>query len=557
MDLAVRRAEVIKRLAGQRIVGLDAADAAAARLGVSRRQVYVLVGRWRAGEGLASDLLPGTSSGGRGGGRLPDEVEAVMREVLRTRYLTRQRRTVASVYREITRECKVRGLQVPSRGTVLRRIARLDPVKTVSAREGRDAARSQRSAGGTPPEITGLLEQVQADHTPVDVIVVDERHRLPVGRPYLTMAIDVASRCVVGLVVTLEAPSATSVGLCLAHAAADKRPWLERLEAEAAWSMSGKPRELYVDNAARFKSEALRRGCEQHGIRLRYRPPGQPHFGGIVERLIGTMMQMVHELLGTTFSSIADRGSYDSGATAALTLRELQRWLALAVACYHGEVHESLGRNPAAAWAEKAAESGTPETVASETAFLVDFLPVIRRTLSRSGFVIDHVQYYCDALKPWIVRREQLGRFILRRDPRDISRIWALDPDGDAHLEVPYRTLSRPPISAWEQTAAVARLRSRRSASGRSGTSCWTPARWTALMPSRCPGRCPGRRPPPTSRRCWMRSAPGGRARTCRSACCGTGCCSRRPTPAAPAPRRSVPRQHQRPERSAVLRRGA
>jgi DNA invertase Pin-like site-specific DNA recombinase len=35
---------------------------------------------------------------------------------------------------------------------------------------------------------------------------------------------------------------------------------------------------------------------------LRYRPPGQPHFGGVVERLIGTMMQMVHELPGTTQS---------------------------------------------------------------------------------------------------------------------------------------------------------------------------------------------------------------------------------------------------------------
>ena len=458
-DLAVRRADVIRELAAQRVVGLEAADAAASRLGVSRRQVYVLVGRWRAGEGVASDLLPGTSSGGRGGGRLPDEVEAVVREVLRTRYLTRQRRTVTLVYREITRECRTRGLRVPSRGTVLRRIARLDPVKTVTAREGRDAARTRRSAGGTPPEVTGLLEQVQADHTPIDVIVVDEQHRLPAGRPYLTVAIDVCSRCVIGMVVTLEAPSATSVGLCLAHAAADKRPWLERLEAEAVWPMSGKPRELYLDNAAEFKSEALRRGCDQHGIRLRYRPPGQPHFGGIVERLIGTMMQMVHELPGTTFSSTADRGGYDSGATAALTLRELQRWLALAVACYHGEVHETLGRTPAAVWAEKAAETGTPATVASETAFLVDFLPVIRRTLTRSGFVIDHVQYYRDALKPWIARREQLGRFVLRRDPRDISRIWALDPDGGTYLEVGYRTLSRPPISAWEQNVAAARLR--------------------------------------------------------------------------------------------------
>jgi putative transposase len=458
-DLAVRRAEVIGRLAERGTVGLEAADVAAAELGVSRRQVYALVRRWRAGEGLASDLLPGTSSGGRGGERLPDEVETVVREVLRTRYLTRQKRTVAAVCREVARECRVRGLRVPSRGTVLRRIAKLDPVRVVSAREGGDAARALRPAGGTPPEITRLLEQVQADHTPVDVIVVDERHRLPVGRPYLTAAIDVASRSVAGLVVTLEAPSATSVGLCLAHMVTDKRAWLEQLGVDAVWPVSGKPRELYVDNAAEFKSEALRRGCGQHGIRLRYRPPGQPHFGGIVERLIGTMMQMVHELPGTTFSSVGERGDYDSDAKAALTLRELQRWLALAVACYHGEVHETLGRTPAGVWAEKVAESGPPVTVTSEAAFLVDFLPVIRRTLSRSGFVIDHVQYYSDALKPWIARREQLGRFVLRRDPRDISRIWVLAPDCGAYVEVGYRTLSRPPISVWEQKAAVARLR--------------------------------------------------------------------------------------------------
>jgi transposase InsO family protein len=110
----------------------------------------------------------------------------------------------------------------------------------------------------------------------MDLIVVDERHRLPVGRPYLTVAIDVVSRCVAAL---------------------------EQLAVEAVRPMAGKPDELYVDNAVEFKSEALRRGCEQHGTGLRYRPPGRPHFGGIVERLIGTMMRLVHELPGTTFSN--------------------------------------------------------------------------------------------------------------------------------------------------------------------------------------------------------------------------------------------------------------
>ncbi|MFH5211757.1 transposase family protein [Antrihabitans sp. NCIMB 15449] len=191
------------------------------------------------------------------------------------------------------------------------------------------------------------MDRVQIDHTPIDVIVVDERHRLPVGRPYLTAAIDVMSRCVVGLVVTLEPPSATSVGLCLAHTVTDKRAGLEALGVDAVWPMSGKPCELYLDNAAEFKSEALRRGCAQHGIRLEYRPPGQPHYGGVVERVIGTMMQMVHELPGTTFSNPRERGAYDSDAKAVLTLRELQQWLTLAVACYHGRIHSGLARTPA------------------------------------------------------------------------------------------------------------------------------------------------------------------------------------------------------------------
>jgi putative transposase len=333
-------------------------------------------------------------------------------------------------------------------------------MKATLAREGRDAARTKHSAGGVPPEVTQLLQQVQMDHTPVDVIVVDERHRLPIGRPYVTVAIDVASRCVMGLVVTLEAPSATSVGLCLARASTGKQAWLEQLGVEAVWPMSGKPYELYVDNAAEFKSEALRRGCEQHGIALSYRPPGLPHFGGIVERVIGTMMGLVHdEVPGTTFSNVAQRGAYDSDGSAVLTMTELNAWLALAVACYHGQVHDGLGRTPAAVWAEFAERDGTPAAVSNETGFLVDFLPVIRRTVSRSGFVVGHVQYYCDALKPWIAQREQLGKFVLRRDPRDISRIWALDPDGTTYVAVPYRVLSRPPISIWEQQAALARLR--------------------------------------------------------------------------------------------------
>ena len=75
-DAAVRQAEVIGRLAEKGTVGLEAADKASAELGVSRRQVYVLVGRWRAGRAGVGPAA-GRSSGGRGGERLPAEVEAI------------------------------------------------------------------------------------------------------------------------------------------------------------------------------------------------------------------------------------------------------------------------------------------------------------------------------------------------------------------------------------------------------------------------------------------------------------------------------------------------
>ena len=114
-DLAVRRARVIGPLAERDVVGRASVEAAAAELRVSARHVYVLLRRWRQGEGVVSDLIPGRSSGGRGRDQLPEEVEAVIREVLRREYLTRQRKTVAAVHREIVRQCRTRGLRPPSR----------------------------------------------------------------------------------------------------------------------------------------------------------------------------------------------------------------------------------------------------------------------------------------------------------------------------------------------------------------------------------------------------------------------------------------------------------
>ena len=72
--------------------------------------------------------------------------------------------------------------------------------------------------------VDNALDVVQIDHTPVDVIVVDEVYRLPIGRPWLTLAIDVATRVVVGFYVSLEAPSSTSLAICLPRPSYPRNP---------------------------------------------------------------------------------------------------------------------------------------------------------------------------------------------------------------------------------------------------------------------------------------------------------------------------------------------
>lgn len=85
-------------------------------------------------------------------------------------------------------------------------------------------------------------------------------------------------------------------------------------------------------NAAEFHSVALKRGCERYGIRLEYRPPGRPQFGGHIERYLGTLMRRIHGLPGTTMSNPVHRGKYPSEAKASMTIAELGQWMALEIA---------------------------------------------------------------------------------------------------------------------------------------------------------------------------------------------------------------------------------
>jgi putative transposase len=292
------------------------------------------------------------------------------------------------------------------------------------------------------------------------VIVVDDWFRRPIGRPWLTIAIDVATRCVVGMYLGMDRPSAATVALLLTRVALPKEAWLANLRVQAVWPMHGIPKVLHLDNAAAFKSKALRAGCSQYGIELMYRPVGRPHFGGHIERLNRTLMERLRGLPGATGSSPKGRKARDSEKQAVMTLRELEAWQALEVAQrYHHSAHRGLmGATPASAW-EALTDASTPRrlpgTPDEATRFLIQFLPMARRTIQDDGLTLFYIRYWHPIFVVWRTDRRSVT---VRYHPEDLSRVF-VSAGKKEFIEVRYADLRRGPISLWEQRAAVRLLR--------------------------------------------------------------------------------------------------
>jgi putative transposase len=92
------------------------------------------------------------------------------------------------------------------------------------------------------PRTRQPLAIVQIDHTLVDIMVVDEVLRESMGRPWITVAFDIATRVVLGLALRLDPPSATSVGLALTMACLPKEEWLKERHLDIEWAPAGVPK---------------------------------------------------------------------------------------------------------------------------------------------------------------------------------------------------------------------------------------------------------------------------------------------------------------------------
>ena len=428
-------------------------ERAAIAAGVHGSTVYDWLGLYERSGSIAS-LLPG-KRGRRPGPRLDPVAELIISSAIQTDYLTKRRKSASAVVKLVKKEANNAAVAMPHPNTIRRRIKQLDPRRTLAARGDREGARRLDPAAGGYPTTSRPMEVVQIDHTLADVQVLGS-DRLPIGRPHVTLAIDVHTRMVAALVVSMEKPNTHTVGMCISQAMLPKASVLAALNIPGEWPIGAPIGTIAVDNAREFDSKDMRRACGQYGIGIEFRPPGEPHFGGHIERLMLAHAQEVQTLPGTTFSNIRKRMRNNPAKEAVMTLDEFERWLFdFFVNEYNVAFHQGISTTPLAKFTD--AIDGTPTqkgigmpAFPTDPARLrIDFLPAIERTVDRRGVQIDLVRYWDAVLTPWL-GTDAGAKHLFRRDPRKISPIYFFDPKLNEHVPIHYADRSRPVISVWE-----------------------------------------------------------------------------------------------------------
>lgn len=421
---------------------------------------------------VISSLIGFKKRGGKGKSRLSSEVEMIVNDVIHTLYLNPSKKSINKIIREVEKICKSKSIKAPHPNTIRNKIKNLSEEEVLSSRYGKSKARDKfEPIKQSFPGADHPLSVVQIDHTKVDIILVDEHYRKSFLRPWITVAMDVYSRVVLGFHLSFDPPGEMGTGLCIANAILSKDIWLNKNNIDGDWPCWGIMRTIHVDNAKEFRGSMLRRACQNYGINLEFRPIAQPHWGGHVERLLGTFSKEIHDLPGTTFSSPEARENYNSEKNASLTINEFEKWLmTYIINIYHKRIHSGIGMSPLQKYNEGIMGTSTqngcglPPRLMNERRLRLDFMPYVERTVQEYGVIIEHITYYDDVLRKYIHAKETSSKnsvkkkFMFRRDPRDISIIYFYDPELNDYYEIPYRDTSKPAISIWEYKEVIRNL---------------------------------------------------------------------------------------------------
>ena len=196
-------------------------------------------------------------------------------------------------------------------------------------------------------------------------------------------------------------------------------------------------------------------------------------------------MGSLHLLPDSTFSNTEERGEYDPKRHAALTRRDLERYIALdIVGAYHQSIQNSLGRPPIALWREREDELQL-RLPRDRLHFWLTFLPERERTLRPDGIHLFGLRYWSPALSADVGRTK--CRLLVKYDLRDMARVFIRRPSGN-FVESRYGDVTLPSVTLREALTA--------------GQRCWRKdgEKWTRVRSSALPWHSVNWSPPRSGR---------------------------------------------------------
>lgn len=421
----------------------------------SRATVY----RWERAFRLSGfdgrSLVSWTSKrGGKGGSRIAPEVQELIGNAITRLYLVEGTpacpQEVADYAENLIKEA---GLPVPSKEAmymrVLRTIKRLAPYDVAVAQLGQKKADAMFKANGPVRQVKRILEIVEIDHTPLDILVLPDVPtylELPeealyklATRPYLTACRDRKTGLVVGWYVGFEKPGWFSVMKCIRHAIMYKSPaFLQREcpDLRHDYPVHGIPEVILCDNGPEFHSTHMEDAAIQLDYAIEYCPPGTPWVKPLIERGFRTLNQYFASMPGATFANIIKRAGYDSVKNACIAFSLLKQVLYKIVVDIEAQRYSGrLLSTRIAAWKADKLRPRIPNTTLDLVVLLGQ---VFERKVSVKGIEYEDITYCNDELATmrgilpedqWVVK--------CKVDPSDMGRIWVLDPRSNCFMEVP------------------------------------------------------------------------------------------------------------------------
>jgi putative transposase len=409
--------------------------------------VYLWKRRYRAANGDYRVLVDNSKGKGNRTARYPSEVLEFCHEAIEAKYLRRERNTIQETLEDAQRRVKESNrlrlpsmaLPLPTRRFVKRVVDKIPAFDKYAERYGREAARREFRSVKGHVVTEGPLERAEIDHTQLDIEVVDDKTSTLIGRPYVTVCIDDFSRCVLGIYVGFNPPGYQTVHLCLKDCLKPKvRLREEHPEIESEWPAHGTMRDLIVDGALEFHGTSLEKACNSLGINIVISPRRTPWFKGKIERFLGTLNRAVTGgVPGTTFRSISEKGDYDSGKLACITLSTLKKNIMQWIADdYHQRLHRSIGTTPSEMWMSNI----SPEDIRyPDESTQIDAVTgsAHQRSLTHKGIEFEGLLYYSPPIHE-LRRLEGANLKVeIRVNESDIGSIYVLWPKASKPFEVP------------------------------------------------------------------------------------------------------------------------